>query len=100
MDSALKTRLHNDPELVARFDILVSIPGIGALIAINILRKMPELGHLDSKQVAGLAGLTPQASNSGQHRGRGHIRSGHAILCPSTLHASHRRHPLRRRYEQ
>lgn len=80
IDRALKTRLHSEPELVARFDILVSIPGIGALTAITMLIEMPELGQLDNKQVASLAGLAPQARDSGQHRGRRHIRGGRAIL--------------------
>lgn len=80
IDSALKARLHSEPELVARFDILVSIPGIGALTAITMLIEMPELGQLDNKQVASLAGLAPQARDSGQHRGRRHIRGGRAIL--------------------
>jgi transposase len=41
---------------------------------------MPELGTLDSKQVASLAGLAPIARDSGQHRGKRHIRSGRAQL--------------------
>lgn len=80
IDTALKARLHSEPELVARFDILVSIPGVGALTAITMLIEMPELGRLDNKQVASLAGLAPIARDSGQHRGRRHIRGGRAIL--------------------
>lgn len=80
IDAALKTRLQSEPELVARFDILVSIPGVGPLTAITMLIEMPELGQLDNKQVASLAGLAPQARDSGQHRGRRHIRGGRAIL--------------------
>lgn len=79
IDTALKARLHSEPELVARFDILVSIPGVGALTAITMLIAMPGLGQLD-KQVANPAGLAPQARDSGQHRGRRHIRGGRAIL--------------------
>ena len=80
IDTALKALLQSEPELVARFDVLVSIPGIGALTAITMLIEMPELGQLDNKQVASLAGLAPQARDSGQHRGRRHIRGGRAIL--------------------
>ncbi len=80
IDAALKVRLLSDPDLVARFEILVSIPGVGALTAITMLIEMPELGQLDSKQVASLAGLAPQARDSGQHRGRRHIHGGRAVL--------------------
>lgn len=80
IDSALEAHLRRDTELAARFEILVSIPGVGALTAITMLIEMPELGTLDSKQAASLAGLAPQARDSGQHRGRRHIRGGRAIL--------------------
>ena len=80
IDAALKASLHSEPDLLARFNILVSIPGIGTLTAITILIEMPELGSLDHKQVASLAGLAPQARDSGQHRGKRHIRGGRAIL--------------------
>lgn len=80
IDTALKELLQSEPGLVARFEILVSIPGVGALTAITMLIEMPELGQLDNKQVASLAGLAPQARDSGQNRGRRHIRGGRAIL--------------------
>lgn len=45
-----------------------------------MLIEMPELGQLESKQVASLAGLALQARDSGQYRGQRHIRGGHAVL--------------------
>jgi transposase len=80
IDAALGARLRKEPELVERFEILVSIPGVGPLTAITMLIEMPELGQLDNKQVASLAGLAPVARDSGQQRGRRHIRGGRAIL--------------------
>ena len=80
IDAALKACLACDPDLVARFKIIISIPGIGTLTAVTMLIEMPELGQLDNKQVASLAGLAPQARDSGKHRGKRHIRGGRAIL--------------------
>lgn len=80
IDAALKARLRSEPQLVERFEILISIPGVGALTAITMLIEMPELGSLDNKQVASLAGLAPQARDSGQHRGKRRIHGGRAIL--------------------
>jgi transposase len=80
IDAALKLRLQTEPELASRFVILVSVPGVGALTAVTMLIEMPELGQLDNKQVASLAGLAPQARDSGQHRGRRHIRGGRSVL--------------------
>lgn len=80
IDAALKARLRSEPQLVERFEILISIPGVGALTAITMLIEMPELGRLDNKQVASLAGLAPQTRDSGQHRGKRRIHGGRAIL--------------------
>lgn len=80
IDAALKACLQSDPDLVARFKIIVSIPGIGTLTALTMLIEMPELGSLNNKQVASLAGLAPQARDSGQHRGKRHIHGGRAVL--------------------
>lgn len=80
IDAELKASLTREPDLAARFAVLVSIPGIGEVTAIAMLIDMPELGTLDSKQVASLAGLAPIARDSGQHRGKRHIRGGRAQL--------------------
>ena len=86
----LKASLSREPHLSARFNVLVSIPGIGEITAIAMLIEMPELGTLDSKQVASLAGLAPIARDSGQHRGKRHIRGGraelrHALYMPALV---------------
>lgn len=90
IDAELKASLSREPDLAARFDVLVSIPGIGEITAIAMLIDMPELGTLDSKQVASLAGLAPIARDSGQHRGKRHIRGGraelrHALYMPALV---------------
>lgn len=59
--------------------ILESIPGIGAITAINLLVLVPELGRINRKQVASLVGLAPIARDSGQYKGyraTGHGRMG------------------------
>jgi transposase len=41
---------------------------------------MPELGHLDRKQVASLAGLAPVTRQSGRWTGKAFIQGGRAAL--------------------
>ena len=69
-----------DPGLKRRFEILVSIAGVGTITAIGLIANMPELGSLDNKQAGMLAGLAPVASDSGQRRGARHIRGGRAAV--------------------
>ncbi len=80
IDAALRTMLAADAALNARFDILVSIPGVGETTALIMLVEMPELGDLDQRSAASLAGLAPVARDSGQHRGKRFIRGGRASL--------------------
>lgn len=78
VEATIISRIEAEPDLAARFAILVSIPGISATTAATLLIEMPELGALDSKQAASLAGLAPIARQSGQWRGRAFIRGGRA----------------------
>lgn len=57
---------------------LRSVPGIGPTLAPVILAGLPELGTLDRRRIASLAGLAPQACDSGLFRGRRRIRGGRA----------------------
>lgn len=76
IDAALNTLCAADPALQKRFDILISIPGIGAATALAILILMPEIGTLEAPQASSLAGLAPVARDSGNWRGKRSIRGG------------------------
>lgn len=80
IDAALRTILEADDILKARFEILHSIPGIGEATALAILVEMPELGSIENKAAASLAGLAPIARDSGHTRGKRFIRGGRAQL--------------------
>ncbi len=57
---------------------LRSMPGVGPKTARVLLAYLPELGTLNRRQLASLAGLAPFAQDSGQWRGQRHIRGGRA----------------------
>ncbi len=80
IDAALRALCRTDAQLKARLDILVSIPAIGEATALTMIIEMPELGTMDNKCVASLAGLAPIARDSGQHSGKRFIRAGRAHL--------------------
>jgi transposase len=76
IDAEINTLIQGDPDLAQRFAILCSIPGIAEVSAAMLLIEMPELGSLDEKQVAALAGLAPIARQSGNWKGKSFIRGG------------------------
>jgi len=61
-------------------DILCSMPGIGTVTAAAMLILMPEIGTLERKQVASLAGLAPITRQSGQWQGKAFIGGGRKPL--------------------
>ena len=51
-------------------------PGIGPVIAYNLICELPELGHLSGRQVASLVGVAPFDYESGGKKGGRRIRFG------------------------
>ncbi|MEI9902987.1 MAG: IS110 family transposase [Asticcacaulis sp.] len=90
VEDELMARVIADKDLKTRFDILVSIPGIGQAGALSLLIDMPELGTLDNKQVAALMGVAPMAKESGKWSGRASIKGGrrdlrHDLYMPAVV---------------
>ncbi len=59
---------------------LLEIAGIGPVTVASLLAYLPELGHLNRRQIAALAGLAPYNSDSGQQAGKRSIRGGRAAI--------------------
>jgi transposase len=57
-------------------ELLTSVPGVGRTISRTLIGELPELGRLNRKQIAALAGLAPFTRQSGQWRGRSFIGGG------------------------
>lgn len=67
---------------------LMSVKGIGMVAAASLLVYLPELGELDRREVAALAGIAPYNDDSGNHNGKRQIYGGrgrvrHALYMSS-----------------
>jgi transposase len=104
LDAAIATIITTDETLARRHAILTSIAGLGTLTANQIIATMPELGSLDNKQAASLAGLAPVARQSGQWKGKSFIRGGRAnvrqALYMPALVAARFNPDLKAKYQQ
>lgn len=78
LDAEVASIIAADPLLARRHTIITSISGLGTLTANQLIATMPELGALENKQAASLAGLAPNARQSGQWKGKSFIRGGRA----------------------
>ncbi|TAW60162.1 IS110 family transposase, partial [Rhizobium ruizarguesonis] len=76
LDVEIERSIGAEPEMRRRLDILISIPGIGAVTAASLIAGLCELGACSGKQAAMLAGLAPLACESGERAGHRSIRGG------------------------
>lgn len=56
--------------------VIAAIPGCGRVTAMVLVALMPELGRLDRRQAAALAGLAPHPNQSGKRNAHRRIRGG------------------------
>ena len=80
LDTDIKDTVRGSPAWREKEDLLVSVPGIGPIIARTLLAELPELGQLGRKEIAALAGLAPFTRQSGQWRGRSLIGGGRPVV--------------------
>ena len=67
-------RMHED--LARRFELVLSVPGIGERTAITLIVRLPELGRVSREEIAALAGLAPFDDDSGNRRGQRRTAGG------------------------
>jgi transposase len=76
LDTDLDDHIRISPVWRVREELLTSVPGVGTTTARTLLAEMPELGRLDRRQIAALAGLAPWTRQSGKWRGKSFIGGG------------------------
>jgi transposase len=76
IDGEIDDHMRGSPVWAEKEDLLSSVPGVGSVIARTLIAEMPELGTLDRRQIAALAGLAPWTRQSGQWRGKSFIGGG------------------------
>jgi len=69
-------RLKAHADLAARYELLISLPGVGPIVAASLVVRMPELGRMKRGQAAALLGVAPFDHDSGQLKGKRFIAGG------------------------
>jgi len=91
LDKDIKNLLRKSPVWKEKENLLRSVPGVGPILAATIIAQLPELGQLNRKQIASLAGVAPLNRDSGTLKGKRTIWGGRshlrAILYMGTLAA-------------
>jgi len=80
IDAEIDAGVRGSPAWREKEDLLASVPGVGPITARTLIAELPELGTLDGKRIASLAGLAPFTRQSGQWKGKAMIGGGRATV--------------------
>lgn len=79
-DHDLDQAIRNSPIWCENQDLLRTVPGIGPVVSRTLLAELPELGELNRRKIAALAGVAPFNRDSGKLKGRRAIWGGRASV--------------------
>jgi transposase len=76
VDHDIDDSVRGSPVWRQKEDLLISVKGVGRIIARTIVADLPELGTLGRKRIGALVGLAPFVRQSGRWKGQSHIGGG------------------------
>jgi len=80
LDHDLDQAVRNSDLFRRQSELLSSVPGVGRVLCVALLARLPELGRLNRAEVAKLVGVAPLNHDSGRLRGARMIAGGRAAL--------------------
>jgi len=104
LDELLDRLIVTNEEWATKSSILQSVPGVGKMVAYTLLSDLPELGHLNNKEISALVGVAPMNRESGKYQGQRRIRGGRhqvrTIMFMSMLSAIQHNSTLKAYYDR
>ena len=104
VEQELDQAIRSNAAWQAQDKLLQGIKGVGRVLVLTMLAELPELGHLDRKEIASLVGVAPFNQDSGRRRGQRRVSGGRprvrAALYMSALVASRYNPALRETYQR
>jgi transposase len=76
VEASIQEMVQANDEWQRRKEILQSVAGVGETVSTLLLVNLPELGRVNRKVIAALAGVAPYRCESGTFKGQQHIRGG------------------------
>lgn len=78
IETKLDALIDQEPDWQQKLEQLLSVNGVGKILAYTLLADLPELGQLNRKEIAALVGIAPMNKESGSYSGKRRIRGGRA----------------------
>ncbi len=80
INDTLDSQIRSSSVWMEKDHLLKSVPGIGKVVATTLLIELPELGQLNRRKIAALAGVAPLNRDSGTMQGKRTVWGGRAKL--------------------
>jgi transposase len=80
LDQQIGDEIRGSPVWREKEDLLSTMKGVGPVVSRTLIAELPELGQLDRRQIAALAGLAPWTRRSGKWKGKSFIGGGRASV--------------------
>ena len=104
LDKNINDFIKSSPVYKEKVQIFKSTPGCGPVLASSLIAFMPELGKLNRKKIALLAGLAPLNNDSGRFKGKRTVRGGRenirSILYMAAIAAIRFNPPIKKFHER
>jgi transposase len=104
IESQIKSAIAINENWKQKMNLLTSVPGIGEVVAVNLISSLPELGTISHKSISYLVGVAPLNKDSGKFRGKRRIWGGRAkircVLYMAALVAIRFNPPIKTFYER
>jgi transposase len=76
MEREIEAHIKSRGDTHRPYKLLLTVPGVGLIVAATLIAELPELGRLNRRKIAALVGVAPFANESGDHKGYRAIRGG------------------------
>lgn len=80
IEAQITETIRSREESAQLFERLCTAPGVGPIVAATLIAEMAELGTLDRRRIAALAGLAPLARDSGKRSPARSIAGGRPVV--------------------
>lgn len=76
LDEKMHDIVKDSPSLREKVEVIRKVKGAGAVLAMQLVANLPELGMLSRRKIAALVGVAPYNRDSGAFSGKRHVMGG------------------------
>lgn len=76
LDGKMQEIVKDSPSLREKMEVIRRVKGAGAVLAMQLVANLPELGTLSRRKIAALVGVAPYNRDSGAFSGKRHVMGG------------------------